>query len=249
MEEIKIGEALERRMEKEENIRIKKALTESGEEISKKEGKNILIMVGVLIGVLLVSVGGFRVYNHLTSAGVIDIDELHLKNIEGKLSPEEGYVYGKYSFIFADDLWWTDINRGDRWLKVRLHFGPREVEEVEIEGELDKEFNEGNEVYMAIDPEFGNKYLTLALSEVNLNVVQGIRRKPVAVCTKENETVCEDREILNCGNTKGKPVIELRWGGEPKITLQGTCILISGEDYGLVKAADRLIWQWYNVME
>ncbi len=249
MEEIKIGEALERQMEKEDNVQVKKAITESGEEISKKEGKNILMIIGILVGVLLVSMGGFRMYDHLTSAGVIDVDELHLKNIEGNLDPEEGYIYGQYSFIFADDLWWTDINRGDRWLKVRLHFGPREVKEVEVEGSLDKGFNEGEEVYMAIDPEFGNKYLSLALSEVNLNIVQGIRRKPIGVCSRENETVCEDREILSCENTKGKPVIELRWGGEPKITLEGTCILISGEDFGIVKAANRLIWQWYGVLE
>lgn len=246
MDEIKIGQALEKRMEREERGEIEKAL-QKGDD--KKEGKNILIMVGILIAVLLFSVGGFRVYDHLTGAGPVNIDELHLKNVEGELDPEEGYIYGQYSFIFTDGLWWTDIKQEDRWLKVRLHFGPREVSEVKVEGSLDERFNGGNEVYMAIDPEFGNKYLTLALSEINLNVVQGIRRKPVAVCTRDNETVCEGRDILNCENTKGKPVIELRYGGEPKITLKGTCILVSGEDYELVKAADRLIWQWYKVME
>jgi hypothetical protein len=245
MDEIKIGQAFEKQIEREEQGQIKKALKEHG---NRSEGRNILIMIGVLVGVLLFSMGGFKVYDSWTGAGVINIDELHLKNIEGELNPEEGYIYGQHSFIFADDFWQTDIKRSDRWLKVRLHFGPREVEEVKLEGSLDAEFNKVNEVYMAIDPEFGNKYLTLALSEINLNVAQGIKRKPVGVCSRENETVCEDREILNCEDTKGKPVIELRYGGEPKITLEGTCILISGEEFGIVKAANRLIWQWYGVM-
>jgi len=245
MDEIKIGQALEKQIEREEQGEIGKAFKEG---VDKKEGRNVLIMIGVLVGVLLFSMGGFKVYDNLTSAGIIDIAELHKENLEGNLDPEEGYIYGRYSFIFADDLWWTDIEKSDRWLRVRLHFGPREVEEVKVEGSLDNEFNKGTEVYMAIDPEFGNKYLTLALSEVNLNVVQGIRRKPVGVCARENETVCIDREILNCENTEGKPVIELRWGGEPKITFKDTCILISGEDFGIVKAANRLIWQWYGVM-
>ncbi|MBR9683313.1 hypothetical protein GOV03_02120 [Candidatus Woesearchaeota archaeon] len=246
MDEIKIGQALERQVDREEQGELKGALKES--EGSRKDGKSILIMVGILVGVLVFSMGGFKAYDQLTGAATINIDEIHLKNIEGKLDPSEGYIYGQNSFIFADGLWWTDINRGDRWLKVRIHFGPREVEEVKIEGYPDAAFNDREEVYVAIDPVFGNKYLTLALSEVNLNMVQGLMRKPVAVCSRENETVCVDREILNCENTKGKPVIEFRWGGEPKITLDGTCILISGEDMGIVKAANRLIWQWYGVM-
>lgn len=242
MDEITVGEALEKQIKKEETAGLGKVLRD------KKEGRNILITIGILAAVLLFSIGGFKIYSSLTGAVTVNIDELHLKNLEGGLAPEEGYIYGENSFVLADGLWWTDIKRKDRWLKVRLHFGPREVEEVKIAGNLDEQFNQGIEVYMAIDPEFGNKYLTLALTEVNLNVVQGIGRKPIGVCTRENETVCEGREILNCENTKGKPVIELRWGGEPKITLDGTCILITGEDYGLVKAADRLIWQWYRVM-
>ena len=247
MDEIKIGQALEKQIANEEQGQIKKVLQESED---KKEGRNILILVGILVGILLFSVGGFRVYDNLTGVGVIDINELHKENLEGGLDPEEGYLYNGHSFIYVDDFWQTDIEKSDRWLRVRLHFGPREVEEVIVEGSLDKKFNNGNEVYMAIDPEFGNKYLTLALSEVNLNVVQGIKRKPVGVCNKENDTVCgEDREILNCEEPKGKPVIELRLGGEPKITLKGTCILISGEDFGIVKAANKLIWQWYGVMD
>lgn len=247
MDGIKIGRALEKQMAEERQGQVGDALRK-GED--KKEGRNILILVGILVGVLLFSVGGFKVYDNLTGMDVIDIDELHQENIEGNLDPEEGYMYNGYSFINIDDLWQTDIKKFDRWLRVRLHFGPREVEEVVTEGELDAEFNEGNEVYMAIDPEFGNKYYTLALSEINLNVVQGIKRKPVAVCNKENETVCgAEREVLSCEDSKGKPVIELRWGGEPKITLDGTCILISGEEYGIVKAANRLIWQWYGLMD
>lgn len=244
MDEIRIGQALEKRMEREEQGQVKKALRK-GED--RKETRNILIIAGILVGMLLFSIAGFKVYNQLTGVGIINLDELHQKNLEGDLDPEEGYLYNGYSFIFVDGMWWTEMKEGKVLLKIPLHFGPREVEEVKMEGSLSGDFNKGTVVFMVIDPEFSNKYYSLALSELNFNIVEGIRKKPVAACSKENE-ICTDREILNCENTKGKPVIELRWGGEPKITSKGTCVLISGEEYGLVKAADRLIWQWYGVM-
>lgn len=245
LEEIKISQALEREKERPFQEELKKALRENEEG---KEKRNLFLILGLLVGILLFTVGGFKAYEYFTSAQVINIDDLHQQNLRGGLDEKEGYLYGAYSFVYVDGLWWTEMDRGNILLKVPLHFGPREVEEVKIEGHLDDpNFNQGEEVYVVIDPEFANKYYSLALSELSLNIVKGINRKPTAVCSKENE-ICEGREILNCEETQGKPVIELRYGGEPKIILKGTCILITGEDYGLVKAADRLIWQWYGVM-
>lgn len=244
MDEIKIEKALETEIRNKERAELGKALAESE---GKTEGKHILIILAVLIGVMFFSLGGFKAYEYFTGAEIINVDDLHQENLEGELDEKEGYLYNGFSFVYADGLWWTEMRKGEVLLKVPLHFGPKEVDGVGVEGGLNEDFNKEDEVYMAIDPEFGNKYYTLALSELNFNVLKGIERKPVAACSKNN-SICEDREILNCNETKGKAVIELRYGGESKITLLGTCILISGEDYGLVKAADRLIWQWYGVM-
>lgn len=246
MDEIKIGGALGKGPgEGEEKVRLGKILPEG--EKSSRENKNILILILILIGVMVFSIGGFKAYTHFTGAEIIDVDYLHKENLEGDLDSERGYVYRGYSFVFIDGLWWTEIYQGGVKVIPRLHFGPREAEEVIVEGRLGEEFNKGDVVYMAIDPELSNKYLTLALSEINFNVVKGIKRQPKAVCTKEH-SICKEREILNCEKTQGKPVIELRYGGGAKVTLKGSCILVSGEDYGIVKAADRLVWQWYGVM-
>lgn len=247
MKEIKISEALEKQKEREEKEQVEKALGE--EEEVRGEGKNILIAILILIGAVSLFIGGVKVYDYFTGAGVINVDELHKQNLEEELDSKEGYMYEGYSFVYADGLWWTEIKMGEILLKVPLHFGPREITEVKIEGKQDfASFNQGDEVFIAIDPEFSNKYYTLALGELNFNVAKGIKRKPVAACTKNN-SICQDREILSCNNTKGKPVIELKYGGEAKIKLEGSCILVSGEEYGLVKAADRLILQWYGVMK
>lgn len=244
MDEIKIGKALE-----EEESRGEGGWEKRGGEEEKGggDGKKIGILLLVLAGVMLLSIGGFKAYDYFTGAEIIDVDYLHKENLEGDLEPERGYMYRSYSFVFIDGLWWTEVYQGGVKVIPRLHFGPREVEEVKVGGRLSSSFNEGEVVYIAIDPELANKYYTLALSELNFNVVKGIKRQPVAACTKEN-SICEGREILSCENSQGKPVIELKYGGEEKIELKGNCILVSGEDYGMVKAADRLIWQWYGVM-
>ncbi|MFH1276603.1 MAG: hypothetical protein ABIH82_05835, partial [Candidatus Woesearchaeota archaeon] len=82
----------------------------------------------------------------------------------------------------------------------------------------------------------------------SFNVVKGLERTPIGSCTKE-DPVCEDRDILSCDDTKGLPVIEIVVSEEELgIHTDGTCIKVSGSGYELVKAVDRLLFEWYRVM-
>lgn len=241
------------------DIDISKALSEEEvkeetpefdiEKDSKPDSKNLFIMIGVIIGLFVLFFGGTFVYNnYITGAEVVTVDGLHQENIEGNLEEEEGYLYNGYSFIKADGLWWTELNKRGTRLKVPLHFGPKDLEDVEITGTIDPRFNQGENVYIAINPNVRNKYYTLAISELSFNVVKGLDRTPIGSCTEENP-VCVNRTIVNCENTQGLPVIELSLEEGPKIELKDTCIKISGvQDYNIVKATNRLLYQWYGVM-
>src|SRR3989338_2964986 len=143
------------------------------------EGKTILIMVAVIVGLLVLIMGGTKVYTHLTAADVINVDEQHQRNLQGELDSKEGYIYNGYSFIYADGLWWTELNKFGTLLKVPLHFGPKELEDIPIQGTLNDSFNYGDEVFIAIDPEVQDKYYTLAISELSFNTVKGLDRIPV----------------------------------------------------------------------
>ena len=221
---------------------------ESTPEEKSNDGKNILITVGIIIAIFALFMGGFKLYNHFTADTVIDIDQMHQENLDGDLNEEEGYVYNGYSFISVDGLWWTEIMREDTRLKVPLHFGPKEVNHIEINGNLEKGFNLGNEVFIAIDPKVTNKYYTLAISELSFNVVKGLKRIPVGSCIEESDS-CDNRTIISCDNTRGKPVIELVLDNQTGIELQGTCIKLKGQEYDIVKAVDRLLYQWYGIMD
>ncbi len=220
------------------------------EERASGEGKKIIIITLAIVAVFALAFGGFRYYDAITGANVVNIDDLHAQNLVGELDPVQGYIYNGFSFVFADGLWWSEIKQPDRIVKIPLRYGPREVENITVVGKLAPEFNRGENVTMAIDPFYANKYYSLALSELNNNIASGIRRRPVAACTVNNEAICEGRGIISCENNQGRPVIEIqnKAGEAGKVTLKGTCILITGDNLELVRAADRLIWQWYRVM-
>ncbi len=211
------------------------------------DGKGLLFIVLGLVGLFVLLIAGFGAYNYFTTAAVLNVDELHQQNLGGGLDDDEGYMYNGYSFIKADGLWWTELNKFGTLLKVPLHFGPKELEEIPIRGELDSSFNDGDEIFIAIDPDVQDKYYTLAISELSFNTVKGLDRIPVGSCTKEN-WACENRTIVRCDAPQQKPVIELALANETSIELRGTCIKVSGKEYGIVQAVDRILYQWYGVM-
>ena len=58
------------------------------------------------------------------------LEELHILNIQGKLKPEQGYVYKDvYSFVNSDGLWYTQLKspKGTRLYEMALRYSPREL--------------------------------------------------------------------------------------------------------------------------
>ena len=238
-----------------DDVSIGKALPDSIDEKPSKAAKRtrinskyILIIIAVLAVIFAISLSKFSFLNKVAGNQVLSLDQLHQLNKEGKLDEERGYMYNGYSFVFNDGLWWMEKEVFGTLVKVPLHFGPKQVEDVPITGQLDPAFNEGTKIYLAIDPEVRNKYYSLAVSELSFNIAKGIGREPVGSCTADN-WACENRTIVNCQNTSGKPVIELVLQNRTGIEMSGSCIKITGQEFGIVKAANRVLYRWYGVMK
>ncbi len=233
-----------------------KSIKQSEEEMGKtkaSETKNLLIVGGMIIGLFIVLFGGFTWYNSITGSAVLTMEDLHQKNIDGELDNEEqGYIYNGFSFVKSDGLWWTEIQAGEELIMTPLHFAPKVLEEIQITGKLNENFNKGAKVYIAIDPLVKNPYYTLAVSELSLNLAQGIMRIPDAACTEEHYA-CEGRPIMSCDNNKGgNPIIELvlvKEGTKASVELKDSCIKIIGNNEDLVKGVDRVLYKWYKVMD
>ncbi|PIN76762.1 hypothetical protein COV17_01255 [Candidatus Woesearchaeota archaeon CG10_big_fil_rev_8_21_14_0_10_36_11] len=227
------------------DIDITPIQSESGQE---PEGKKIILVTAILVGLFVIMFVSFLFYGDMTGSTVVSIDGLHEDNLNNNLNEEEGYLYNGFSFVNADGLWWTDVKVFGKIIRIPLHFGPKEVESIPIYGKLDPAFNTGMNVYIAIDPDVQNQYYTLALSELSFNMAKGINRYPIGSCIKDNPA-CEDRPIVSCADTQGKPVLELVIGEDAKVELSGTCMKVTGSEYELVKAIDRVLYKWYGIME
>ncbi len=249
-DEIKIVKAIEEELEKEQEQEMSKLVSEElqSEEASTYDTKAIGITIIVIIGIFALTFGGFQFYNGFTSAAIIDVDQLHQDNLGGDLNEDEGYIYKGFSFVYVDDLWWTEVYRGETLTKIPLHFGPKEIDHIPVIGKLSEEFN-SKPIHIAVDPTINyNKYYTLALMEMNNNIVQGTKNEIITACNQESE-ICGNYPVVLCDNPEGKAVINLVVAEEAKIELKGTCIEVSGSEYELVKAVDRLLLHWYGVMD
>ena len=183
-----------------------------------------------------------------TPTGALTFDDLHQLNIDGKLDEEKGYLYNAFSFVFFDGLWYTNVVRNDVNYRVPLHFGPRDLENVQLFGNLSYEFNVGTDIYVVVNPiSEGQDYIALAASELAQNLAVAIKRRPVGACDRNETGMCEFRPIVTCETTDHAMIYLLQEPG-PLVELKDTCIILRGVDYDLVKAVDRLVLQWYGIM-
>jgi hypothetical protein len=236
-----------------ENIKVEKEIIEEDEELDKgksKDTRNIFIAIAIILGIFAITLGSFKLIPDTDGASgtVKSIEELHADNLNGLLSDDRGYMFNGFSFVKYNGLWTTILKIGERRLAIQLHHSPRDLTEIEVVGELSEEFNKGESIYVAIDPLVeSNKYYTLSIMELSINIARVVDREPLGACTIEHEA-CIDREIINCDNNDDKATIELRVSDEAKLTYDGSCVLIEGSEEDITKVSDKFLYEWFQVM-
>ena len=188
--------------------------------------KTIFVVIGVLI-FLLVMVSFFKL-------------------IFPEPSPIR-VIYNYYEFNQKAGHWYFEWQSENTIYNIPLRYNPKEVEDVPIEGTLNESFNRP-EIYITFNPDDANyTVLALAAGELSLNMVRALKVKPVASCTINSTDACTDQPIVTCEN-KNKSVILLRDKGSPGILLKGNCVVLLGKNLDLIKSIDRLLYQWYGIM-
>jgi hypothetical protein len=237
-----------------EKVKAHEEIADESEEDLKiaksKDTRNIFIAIAIILGIFAITLGSFKLIPDTDSASgtVKSIEELHADNLNGLLSDDRGYMYNNFSFVKYKGLWTTILKIGERRLAIQLHHSPRDLEDIEVVGNLSAEFNQGESVYVAIDPLVeANKYYTLSIMELSINVARVVDREPLGACTTENEA-CIDREIINCDDTKGNAAIELKVSDTPRLTYDGACVLIEGSEEDIIRVSDRFLYEWFQVM-
>ena len=213
------------------------------ENVEDHTNRNMIIVLG-LIFLIMIAVFSIRFFSSEDS--IPTIDELHDLNIEGK-EGENNYLYNGFSFVFANGLWYTQIQGGNRLYNIPLHYGPRDLEDVEIIGDLSS-FAGIKETYITFDPTEENLgYVALANGELSTDLVKIFNTQLTATCTVNDTPACEGVPVITCNNTD-ESVIFLRQSDEASVELIDNCVIISGRDEGLVKATNRFLYHLFSIM-
>jgi hypothetical protein len=220
---------------------------EETSETQKKSTKKLLIAIGVVVAAFVLFIAAFRITLFLRgpTANVVTLDELHKLNLQGKAG-EGNYVYNGFSFVYFNDGWYTQAQRGDTLYDIPLHYGPRDVEDIPVVGKLDPSFGNNRIVYITFDPR--DYYIGFAAIELSLNLGKGLEAGTKSACDKDYDIdACKEREIVTCAD-KDKSVILIRKANETKITLSSNCVIIEGTGKELLRATDNVILHFYGIM-
>ena len=161
----------------------------------------------------------------------------------------QSYSYNNFIFTNVTGLWYTEILKAgtNDVYKVPLHFGPRDLQDISIEGDVNS-FKNNTKVYITFEPNGTDfSFIALAASELSINLAQTLNITPVAACTNNESDACQGRPAVNC-KEYGEPAIYLRYDNQTRIHVENNCIFLEGQGVEVVRAADRLLLKWFSVM-
>ena len=158
--------------------------------------------------------------------------------------------YNNFEFRQEDKFWHTLWQRNDKVYTISLRYNPQEVQDVPVFGVLNNTFNTRKTIYVSLDPSVEKtqfKYLAVAGSELSINLAGPLNKQVTAACTVNVSSACINRPIVSC-NDIDKNVIVLDATGDPRITLNGTCMTFTGKDLDLIKSIDKAIYLWLGII-
>ena len=222
---------------------------EEKEETPEERRKDTIKLL-ITIGVVVTIIAAFAfLFVTKQPKKVLTIDELHQANTEGKLDPDEGYLYNGYSFIKFGDLWYSQLKKNNTIYDVTFNFDPKKVENITVEGQLTTDFVKDRHIYITFDPEGSYlKYIGVANYGLSRSLAWAFQYNMTAGCTKNVTRACQDAGIVTCEDSD-KAVIYFKEDAETKITLDKTCVTIQGSGAEFIRAKDRLLLRWYGMME
>jgi hypothetical protein len=185
----------------------------------------------------------------------LTIEDLHQMNFKGELEPSQGYIYNNaYSFVKYQDQWYTTLmsQSGNSHYNFAFRYSPKDVEDVPVSGRLDEGlFNNATEYYITFNPLGDNLSNTvLAVNDLNQHMINTFLKTPIPACDRNETEACATRPIITCESADSSSiVVAIEQSRNPAVELDGNCITLGGEGLGQVKAVDRLLYHFYNIME
>jgi hypothetical protein len=241
----------EYQIKKKEIEEMPEPVAEEVEEVKhSKSDKKLVVLAGGLILIFAALLG----YQYLTiEEPPSTIEEMHELNYERKLKDDQGYLYNDvFSFVLFEDLWYTQLRspQGTRLYDIQFRFGPKEVEDIEIQGALNTNLlNDAAEYFVTFNPTGENfSSVALAVGDFNQHMVKIFFKQPIAACDRNETFSCRSRPIITCENTD-ELVLYVKESNRTGVRFTDNCILVEGSGLDLVKGVDRVLYEFYGVIQ
>lgn len=159
-------------------------------------------------------------------------------------------AYRGFEFKNISGTWYTDWQAGDKSVSIALRYNPLEVQNVSMVGILSNNFSD-KPIYITFDPlseDKSFKYMALAGAELGESLAKVFEKEIYAACTKNETESCLDRPIVTCADTN-QSVIFLNATGPARIILRGNCLTFQGEGFELLRAVDKMLYIWYQIIQ
>tara|TARA_Y100000310_G_scaffold47186_1_gene43804 strand:- start:31027 stop:31821 length:795 start_codon:yes stop_codon:yes gene_type:complete len=227
-------------------------VVEEKEEVKEVKLKSDRTLIVIALAIILVF-GSIFAARYFTEEQPETIDDLHELNLKGKLKEDQGYVYNDaYSFVKFEDLWYTQLvsPQGTRLYNIQFRYGPKEVENINIEGSLNREvLNKVTEYYVTFNPT-GNDFssVALAIGDFNTHMTKIFFKQPIASCDKNETSACVGRPIITCDNTDGL-TLYVKEANNSRVYFDGNCMVVEGSGFDLIKGVNRVLYDFYDIIE
>ena len=221
---------------------------EAAEEPTSSD-KPLFIIIGFIVLVIAAGIA-YSIFHKEQQPNTLE--DLHVLNLKGKLKPEQGYVYkGVYSFVKLDDVWHTQLKspKGTKVYSMALRYSPKEVENISVDGILDKQFFDSQaEFFVTFNPT-GNDFsmVALAVADFDTHMAKVFEKKPIAACDRNETDVCRERPIVTCSDND-KLVLYINEASRSRVYYSSNCIVVEGNGFDLVKGVDRVLYNLYGIM-
>lgn len=160
------------------------------------------------------------------------------------------YEYNGFEFREIDGIWQTTGYRKGSEFTINLRHGPKELENISVEGNI-PEFRDSSEFfYITLDPreEEHDEYVAMSMAELAPNMVLHFQKDIQSACTVEHPACDEENApVKTCEDTE-TPMIHLKRQEGAEIKISDGCAVIKGKGEEMVEAADRFMYGMYGIM-
>lgn len=155
--------------------------------------------------------------------------------------------YNKHKFDYTIEGWQTSVKTetGDYYLLTQYH--PKDVENIEFLGSEAKRGDFESVVYFAAKTENERA----AAREISRNILA--QKKEIACLPEDaNSQECVNKTVKSCENANNIQkiiVFKEAEGNQSSIEYFSNCVTITGNEYNMIKAADKFIFLAFDIMK